>query len=84
MLTCRDVTEHATDFMEGALPIRARLAMRLHLFACRMCRAYLDQLRRTVALLRGRGLAEPPPAVEERIVARAMRPSAQSLKNNRT
>ena len=68
MLTCRDVTEHATDFMEGALPVRTHLAMRWHLFLCRMCRAYLDQLRLTVGLLRGRALEGPPAEVEGGIV----------------
>ncbi len=71
VLTCRDVTEHATDYMEGALPVRTRFAVRLHLALCRMCRAYLEQLRRTAALLRGRGLSAPPAEVEARIVARA-------------
>ena len=71
MLTCRDVTEHATDYMEGALAPRTWLAMRVHLFICRMCRAYLRQLRRTATLLRGRRLPPPPPEVEARIVQRA-------------
>ena len=71
MLTCRDVTEHATDYMEGALPPRAWLAVRLHLFVCRMCRVYVDQLRRTARLLRGCRLPPPLPEVEARIVARA-------------
>ncbi len=73
MLSCRDLTEHATDYMEGALPVRTRLAVRLHLILCAMCRAYLLQLRRTSALLRGRALPAPPPEVEGRIVARAKR-----------
>ncbi len=73
VLTCRDVTEHATDYMEGALTVRMRSAVRLHLFLCRMCRAYLEQLRRTAGLLRGHGLAPPPAEVEARIVARATR-----------
>ena len=68
VLTCRDVAEYATDYMDGALPLRTRLAVRLHLFVCRMCRAYLAQLRRTVSLLRGRGLAGPSPVIEGRIV----------------
>jgi anti-sigma factor RsiW len=49
--------------------VRTRLAVRVHLFLCRMCRAYLEQLRRTVGLLRGRALAGPPAEVEGRIVA---------------
>jgi len=71
VLTCREVSEHATDYMEGALPVRRFLAVRWHLLLCRMCRAYLAQLRRTASLLRGRGLAGPPAEVEGRIVARA-------------
>jgi anti-sigma factor RsiW len=71
LLTCRDVTEHATGFMEGDLPVRARLAVRLHLAVCRMCRAYMEQLHRTRGFLQGRALAAPPPDVEAQIVARA-------------
>jgi anti-sigma factor RsiW len=71
LLTCREVVEHATDYMEGALPVRMGLAVRLHLLLCRMCRAYLAQLRRTVGFLRGRPQPPPPAEVEARIVARA-------------
>jgi hypothetical protein len=35
-----------------------------------MCRAYLDQLRRTAALLGRRHLPPPPAAIEDRIVTR--------------
>ena len=68
VLTCREVTEHATDYMEGALPVRTRWAVRLHLLLCRMCRAYVVQLRRTVGLLRGRALVGRSAAVETRII----------------
>ncbi len=69
MLTCRDVTDHATDFLDGALPLRMSMAVRLHLSICRMCRAYLDQLRKTAALLRGQGLSPPSPEIEARLLA---------------
>jgi len=71
VLTCRELTEYATDAMEGALPPRTWVAVRLHLLVCRMCRTYLAQLRRTTGLLRGRTLPAPPAEVEARIVARA-------------
>jgi predicted anti-sigma-YlaC factor YlaD len=71
MPTCRDVAAHATDYMEGALPPRQWLAVRLHLALCRMCRVYLDQLGRTASLLRGVALAPPAAEVEERIMAAA-------------
>jgi hypothetical protein len=67
VLKCRDVSELATDYMERALPWRQWLGVRLHLLLCDMCRAYIDQLRKTAALLRGRPLAEPPADIEERL-----------------
>ena len=73
LLTCRDVTQHVTDYMEGSLPAHRRLAMQLHLALCWMCRNYLDQLRRTSALLHGRGLPPPAQDVETGIVERMRR-----------
>jgi predicted anti-sigma-YlaC factor YlaD len=64
VLKCRDVSELATDYMGRALPVRVWLGVRVHLFLCSMCRAYIDQLRRTAALLHGRALPPPPPEVE--------------------
>jgi hypothetical protein len=70
VLKCRDVSELATDYMEHALPWRLWFGVRLHLLLCDMCRAYLDQLRKTALLLRGRTLPEPPAEVEDRLTAR--------------
>jgi hypothetical protein len=41
MLSCREVTERASDYLDRALPLRQRLAVRLHLFMCQHCRRYL-------------------------------------------
>ena len=71
MPTCRDVSELATDYMERTLPLRDSLAMRFHLSRCVACRTYLKQLQKTVALLRGRHLAEPPADMTERVVREA-------------
>ena len=51
MLICRDVTELTTDYLEGSLPLRRRLAMRWHLALCSFCRRHLRQVRATVGLL---------------------------------
>ncbi len=56
-LTCREVTERASELLDGTLSPVERLTLRAHLAVCRNCRAYLDQLRRTVASLRT--LSEP-------------------------
>jgi hypothetical protein len=70
MLKCRDVSELATDYMEHALPWRLSLGVRLHLFLCGMCRAYLDQLRKTASLLRGRPLPLASPVLADELAAR--------------
>lgn len=62
MPTCREMAASATEYAEGALPLRERLRFRAHLLRCRACRAYLRQLRiaaRAVGLLPA---PEVPPA----------------------
>jgi hypothetical protein len=71
VLKCRDVSELATDYMEAALPPRLWLGVRWHLVLCRMCRTYLDQLRKARRLLAGRALPPPPPPVEQRLLDQA-------------
>lgn len=53
MLTCRDLAERATDYLEGDLSLWHRLRVRVHLNMCARCRAYLGQMRKTVRVLRG-------------------------------
>jgi anti-sigma factor RsiW len=70
VLRCRDVPERASGLLDGSLPLRARLALRLHLAMCSMCRTYLDQMRKTRALL-ARGRLDPPDReTEEALIAR--------------
>lgn len=77
MLTCRDVTELATEYQEGALPLRRRLGMRLHVLMCGACRRYLAQMR-GVATLLARLRPEPPAdAVRDRLAA-AFRETAKA------
>lgn len=70
MLKCRDVPEEASALLDGGLSLRARLGLRLHLAMCSMCRTYVDQIRKTRALL-GRGRPPPlDPAEEDELIAR--------------
>lgn len=45
LLTCRDVTNRLTDYQDGALPPLARLRVRMHLFLCTGCQAFLKTFR---------------------------------------
>lgn len=60
MLTCKELTELATDYLEGNLPWRRRLGVRMHLLMCRYCRAYVEQIRIVSKLLSR--LSSPPPS----------------------
>ena len=69
MPTCRDMTELSTDYLENTLGWRRRLGVRWHLALCSMCRAYYDQLAKTLHLLRLRPLGAPDVATEARLLA---------------
>ena len=71
MPTCREVAEHATEYLERAMPRRERFAVWTHLRICPNCRNYLRQLMRTVSLTRRAGASDPPPPPQEedRLVA---------------
>ncbi len=60
----------ATDYMEGALSWRQRLAIRLHLLVCDGCRAFLQQMRRTVRLVGNLPTPPLPPETEALLLAR--------------
>jgi anti-sigma factor RsiW len=50
-LTCREMVELVSDYLEGALADHDRALFEQHLVLCDGCTAYLDQMRRTVALV---------------------------------
>jgi predicted anti-sigma-YlaC factor YlaD len=51
MLTCRELTELVTEYLEGKLSIGQRLRFDMHIGMCRHCRAYLRQMKHTVQAL---------------------------------
>ncbi|MEQ9394709.1 peroxidase-related enzyme [Haliea sp.] len=44
MLNCREVSHKASLYLEGELPWRERVAMRMHLMMCNNCRRFVQQL----------------------------------------
>ena len=59
-LSCPEVVELLTDWVEGALDATTGARVEAHLDGCDGCTAYLAQLRVTVALLGG--LVSPTPS----------------------
>jgi predicted anti-sigma-YlaC factor YlaD len=70
MLSCQEMTELVTDYLEKRLTLRDRIRFRLHLGVCRHCRAYLEQMRTTVRLLGRLPSQEEGPAVPDALLRR--------------
>ncbi|HEX5943638.1 MAG TPA: zf-HC2 domain-containing protein [Anaerolineales bacterium] len=49
-MTCKELVELVTDYLEGTLPEAARLQMEDHLSRCDGCTNYLEQMRQTIRL----------------------------------
>jgi anti-sigma factor RsiW len=49
-LTCREVVEIITEYLEGAMPSPERRRFELHLLNCPHCVRYLEQMRETIRL----------------------------------
>lgn len=60
MLTCKELTEIVTEYLEGRLSFGQRVQFHMHVGMCRHCRAYLRQMKITVRTL-GKLPAEPMP-----------------------
>jgi anti-sigma factor RsiW len=50
-LSCQELVELVTDYLEGALPAGERARFEEHLAPCDGCTNYVEQMRRTVAAL---------------------------------
>lgn len=49
-LTCREMVELVTEYLEGAMPPRERAIFEAHLAVCPGCTAYFEQMRLTIKL----------------------------------
>jgi anti-sigma factor RsiW len=50
-LTCQELVELVTAYIEGALPLHERARFEAHLAVCRGCTIYVEQMRQTIRLL---------------------------------
>ena len=49
-LSCQELVELVTDYLEGVLPETDRGRLEQHLDSCDGCRDYIEQMRATIAL----------------------------------
>jgi anti-sigma factor RsiW len=49
-LTCKELVEVVTDYLEGRMPAERRLLFEEHVAFCSWCETYLEQMRETIRL----------------------------------
>jgi predicted anti-sigma-YlaC factor YlaD len=54
-MTCQELVELVTDYLEGALSREDTERFEEHVAACPGCETYLDQVRTTIAVTRAVG-----------------------------
>lgn len=50
-LTCKEMVELVTEYLEGSLSRSDRRRFERHIAACNGCTAYLDQMRQVIRVL---------------------------------
>jgi predicted anti-sigma-YlaC factor YlaD len=50
-LSCQELVELVTEYLEGTLPAQERVRFEDHLAICPGCSNYLDQMRRTIQMV---------------------------------
>ena len=71
-LSCQELVELVTDYLEGALPPEDAARFEDHIGRCTGCAAYLEQIRQTIVLA-GRLTPESLPPEAERVLLDAFR-----------
>lgn len=72
MFKCRDIHDHASDYLEKRLSWWQRLQFHWHLFICVYCRNFIRQMQTTIGTLAGLKKSPDSNTVEDQ-VARLLR-----------
>lgn len=68
-LTCAEVVEVITDYLERRMPAHDRERFEEHLSFCDGCATYLEQMRATIAATGRLRLEDFPTSLEERLLS---------------
>jgi len=69
MLTCREMVELVTDYLEGRLDETSRARFDEHVAECAACTLYIEQMRQTITAVGHIPLESVSPEAEEELVA---------------
>ncbi len=68
-LSCRELVELVTDYLEARLTAPARARFEAHLGECDGCGAYVAQIRQAIDVAGRAGPEDVPAAAQERLLA---------------
>lgn len=64
MPSCKHVTEHASDYLDGVGGSFERVMLRVHLLLCKHCRRFIHQFRLVIGISPALGEAQTPSEAE--------------------
>jgi hypothetical protein len=67
-LTCQEIVELVTDYVEGTMSPELRASFEYHLSKCDGCTNYVEQMETTIRLAGKIEAAELPPELRARLV----------------
>ena len=67
MPSCKELTEHSSEYLDRSLPWWKRPGYWLHLAICVHCRRYVGQLKLTIATIGKSPEATPPSVSTEQV-----------------
>ncbi len=70
MMTCQELTELITDYLEGRMSFWQRAQFQLHVGLCSGCRAYLRQMKLTIDTVGALPKDSIPEEVERELLQR--------------
>jgi anti-sigma factor RsiW len=68
-ITCRELVQLVSDYIEGALEHADRARFEAHLELCDGCSAYVDQMRKTIAMVGGLREDDIPAPAKDSLLA---------------
>jgi anti-sigma factor RsiW len=68
-LTCKELVELVTEYLEESLPPRARAQFEEHLAVCPGCTTYLEQMRQTIRAMGQLTETSLEPETREKLLA---------------
>ena len=69
-LTCQELVELVTDYLEEAMPASERARFEAHIVDCPYCDAYLDQMGRTIRVVGDQPVITVAPETEAELLRR--------------